>query len=132
MSPEQQPHAFLSYTHADNELDGSKISAFRKHLTNHFQLITGRKLIIFQDIDGIAWGQHWPEILDKALDQSTFLIPILTPSFFMSDYCRDELRKFLEHEAELGRRDLVLPIYWVECDDLENAELREQDDSYSI
>ncbi len=42
----------------------------------------------------------------------TFLIPILTPSFFKSDYCRGEVEKFLDREKQLDRNDLILPIYY--------------------
>ena len=42
------------------------------------------------------------------------LIPILTPSFFNSEPCRAELEQFLEREKELGRNDLVLPLYYID------------------
>src|SRR4051812_32110047 len=48
---------------------------------------------IFQDHDGIAFGQHWPSRLDEALAGARFLVPVLSPSFFRSGPCRDELAK---------------------------------------
>lgn len=45
----------------------------------------------------------------------TFLIPILTPSYFTSNECRQELTVFLARQERLGRDDLILPIYYVNC-----------------
>ncbi len=72
------------------------------------------RLWIFQDVDGIGLGEHWPRLLDESLEVAPFLIPVLTPRFFRSGPCRDELRRFLAHERAAGRDDLVLPIYLVE------------------
>src|SRR4051794_26457140 len=47
------------------------------------------------------------------------MIPVLSPSFFTSEPCCAELRKFLAHEQAAGRRDLILPIYFVAIRDLE-------------
>ena len=79
---------------------------------------------IFQDVEGIGIGEHWPGKLDQMLDQARFFIPILTPSYFTSKPCRDELSKFLRAEADRGRNDLVLPIYYIESDLLEEEDLR--------
>ena len=41
--------------------------------------------------------------------------------------CRDELEKFFRAEANHGRQDLVLPVYYMDRDTLENADLRAAD-----
>jgi hypothetical protein len=51
----------------------------------------------------------------------------VTPSYFTSEPCRDELEKFLRAESERGRNDLVLPIYYIECEVLQDEELRAAD-----
>jgi F-box protein 11 len=58
----------------------------------------------------------------------TFLVPVLTPSFFSSDQCRRELRRFLDRERRLGRRDLILPVYWIGAALLEDPARRARDD----
>ena len=48
------------------------------------------------------------------LDEARFFIPILTPSYFRSEACRDELEKFLqvgEGDADAGTS--ILPIYYI-------------------
>lgn len=108
--------AFLSYAHRDDEYHGGAIS-----------VAIGEDFHIFQDRKDVAWGKHWPSKLKEGLAGSRFLIAILSPSFFKSDYCRNELTEFLEIERLSGRNDLVLPIYYVTTPFLENPVRREGD-----
>ena len=55
------------------------------------------------------------------------LIPIVTPLFFTSDACRDELNRFLEHEKRRGRDDLIIPIYFQKAPVLDKPELLKAD-----
>src|SRR4051794_39951828 len=106
-----RPQVFLSYTRLDDEAHDGGITALRAALQVQVRAVTGdRTFEIFQDIEGIAFGQHWPTALDEALAAARFLVPVLSPAFFRSDPCRDELAKFLAHEQAAGRRDLILPL----------------------
>jgi hypothetical protein len=105
-----EPEAFLSYSHADDEFLGGRIVALREALRKAVRFRTGRPFEVFLDRDGIGLGQDWRDRLDQALAGVRFLIPILSPSYFASAPCRDELAKFLELERKAGRKDLVLPI----------------------
>ena len=89
------PDAFLSYTRFDDRHDGGAISEFCRRLASAVQAVTGAPFNIFQDVEGIGIGEHWPGKLDQMLDETRFFIPILTPSYFTSKACRDELLKFL-------------------------------------
>jgi CheY-like chemotaxis protein len=92
------------------------------------QVVTGdRAFNIFQDVDGIEFGQKWRKQLTEAISTSRFLIPVVTPLFFNSDPCRDELEQFIDHEKSLGRDDLILPIYFVTAPVLERPELLKDD-----
>lgn len=68
----------------------------------------GQEFAIFQDRNDIAWGQNWQARIDQTLDAVTLLIPILTPSFFASPACRQEVTRFVERERTLDRNDLIL------------------------
>jgi CheY-like chemotaxis protein len=126
--PDPQPQAFLSYTRLDNEFFGGEITSLRKFLELGVKVVTGqRDFGIFQDIDGIEFGQSWQKILDQAISGARLLMPIITPLFFSSAGCRDELEKFLSHEKALGRDDLILPIYYVTAPVLEKADLLAKD-----
>ena len=95
-----KPDAFLSYTRFDDR--HRKISEFRERLSNEVEFISGHHFDIFQDVDGIGLGEKWQDVLDQMLDQARFFIPILTPKFFNSRPCRDELTKFLDLERKTG------------------------------
>jgi hypothetical protein len=53
--------------------------------------------------------------LAEAISISTFPVPVVTPLFFKSDPCRDELKQFIDHEKSLGRTSskcAVASIVW--------------------
>jgi CheY-like chemotaxis protein len=120
--------AFLSYTRLDDEYFGGAITSLRRLLELGVQVVTGdRTFNIFQDVDGIEFGQKWKKQLSEAIVTSRFLIPIVTPLYFNSVPCRDELKQFIEHEKSRGRDDLILPIYFVTAPVLERQELLKDD-----
>jgi CheY-like chemotaxis protein len=52
---------------------------------------------------------------------------MLTPLYFSSPPCREEMTEFLEHERSLGRGDLMLPLYFVSSPKLEKPEEQAKD-----
>jgi hypothetical protein len=116
-----QPIAFMSYASNDDKHDGGKLTLFCERLSGEVRMQTGEEFIIFQDRKHILWGQNWKKCIDESLDGATFLIPIITPGFFNSSYCREELQHFLERERKLNRNDLILPVYYVSCPLLDDA-----------
>ena len=119
--------AFMSYVHFDDDYNEGQLTKFRERLAGEVRAQTGEAFDIFQDRKDIQWGQQWRERLEESLDQVTFLIPILTPSFFKSEYCRKELERFLQREKELNRNDLLLPVYYISCPLLDEEEKRQTD-----
>jgi len=122
------PLAFLSYAHFDDEHEGGKLRLLAERLSGEVRLQSGHEFPIFIDRKDLKWGQQWRSRIDESLDGATFLIPILTPSYFKSDYCRKELLYFFSREAELQRGDLVMPIYYVRCRELDDEDARAADD----
>jgi F-box protein 11 len=117
----------MSYVRFDDKHDQGQLTTFRERLSGEIQVQTGEEFHIFQDRKDIQWGQQWQERIDDSLDEVTFLIPILSPSFFKSPKCREELEKFLQREKELGRNDLILPVYYVGFPILDDEEKRKTD-----
>lgn len=130
MSQSTRPAAFMSYARADDAY--GTLTAFRTRLATEVRLHLGREFPIFQDREDLEWGEEWRSRIEGALSEVTFLIPILTPSFFASDACRDELRQFLARERRLGRQDLVLPVYYISTPQLENAATTAGDELASV
>lgn len=124
-----QPVGFWSYTHRDDRLDGGRIARLSEQIANAFEIITGEPLEIFLDKKSLEWGDAWRMRLDSALTSTTFLIPIVTPKFLMSQECRREVITFAGHAASLGLDELLLPIHYVNVPQLTHeAEERPADE----
>jgi len=95
-------------------------------------LLSGDEFLIFHDIKDIEYGELWKKRIEDTLDSTALLIPIITPGFFKSDNCRDELRRFLDREKRLKRDDLILPIYYVNTPLIEDESLRIKDELAQI
>jgi F-box protein 11 len=121
------PAAFISYARSNDQHENNRLTEFRKRLSGEVGLQTGEDFPIFQDNEEIGLREQWQKRIDKSLDAVTFLIPILTPGFFRSQACRAELERFLEREFQLGRQDLILPVYYVDSPILNDAGRRETD-----
>jgi parallel beta-helix repeat protein len=126
MKKKQGPAAFLSYVHDDDKY--GHITKLRERLEDEVRMVVGVEFPIFQDRKDIQWGQSWKTRLEESIDEVTFLIPVITPSFFNSQYCRDELQRFLEREQKLGRSDLILPVYFIDTPLLNEEEMRAENE----
>ena len=118
---EREPVAFFSYVRSDDAHDLGRLTELRQSLEGEIKMQTGRPFHIFQDRNDISWGEQWKERIESALRGVTFLIPIVTPSYFQSPSCRSEFHTFLVREKELGEDRLILPIYYVTCDEMDDS-----------
>lgn len=106
---------FLSYARFDDRHERGRLSLLRERLSGEVQIQTGQPFPIFQDQHDLQWGDPWQARLQQAIDGTSFLIPILTPSFFRSTACRREVGRFLHRERREHGSDRILPIYWVDA-----------------
>lgn len=58
-----------------------------KEILEHFRPNTR----VFIDIDSLGAGQRWQERLFKSLDSSRVILALLTPAYFSSAFCKDEI-----------------------------------------
>jgi parallel beta-helix repeat protein len=123
-----EPAAFMSYVRFDDEHDDGQLTTFQQRLSGEIRVQTGGPFMIFQDRNDIAWGQNWQQRIDETLDAVTLLLVIITPGLFRSPACRAEVTRFLERERELGRADLILPVYYVGAEEMDDPILREKDE----
>lgn len=110
--------AFWSYVHRDDEAEGGRISQLARHVVAQYNMITGIGINLFLDRDDLEWGDEWREKVDASLAAVAFFIPVLTPRYFQSAECRRELNFFLRRASDLGVRDLVMPILYIDVPDL--------------
>lgn len=115
----------MSYVREDDR--SGRLSEFRERLEDEVRIQIGEPFTIFQDRTDIQWGQNWKTRIENSLDGVTFLVPIITPSFFRSPACREELRRFVDREKSLGRDDLILPLYYVDTPLLNESKARRKD-----
>jgi parallel beta-helix repeat protein len=123
-----EPAAFMSYARFNDAHDDGQLSAFRERLAAEVRAQTGREFLIFQDRADIAWGQNWQRRIEETLDVVTLLLVIITPAFFGSTACREEMARFLERERELGRSDLILPVYYISAQEMDDLASRDADE----
>lgn len=122
-----QPAAFLSYVHDDDANLNGRITYFAERLSRVTHLLTGAPFPIWQDRGQINWGEAWRERIESGLESVTFFLPVITPAYFNSKYCRQEFEKFAAFETARGRKDLILPLYLIEVDDLADPDFRKKD-----
>jgi hypothetical protein len=107
---------FFSYSRGDDEGSGGRLSKLRERIQEELRGQLGRTKIDFrlwQDKVSISQGELWEDNIKKAVAESVFFIPIITPTAVKSRYCKFEFETFLAREKELGRRNLVFPILYI-------------------
>jgi hypothetical protein len=107
---------FFSYSREDDEDFRGSLSALRDAIQRELSAQLGRtrrNFRLWQDQDAIAPGKNWKAEITKAVEQSVFFIPIVTPRAVGSDYCQFEFASFVAREDALGRGYLVFPILWI-------------------
>ncbi|MBI3658904.1 right-handed parallel beta-helix repeat-containing protein [Candidatus Acetothermia bacterium] len=126
-----EPDGFISYARSDDENDFGALAKFHERLESEVRAQTGNHSIsIFFDQDSryLPWGENWDAQIKRSLSTVRFFIPILTPSYFQSSNCHEEYDLFRKREEELGRKDLILPIYYIKCDELEILQIKESNE----
>jgi TIR domain len=112
----RQYHLFVSYAQVDNR-GRNLITHLTTAMGHDFRSKTGRSLKMFVDAGEIATAQAWEERILRALDSSSLLLAILSPSYFTSTWCGKEWDYFrrLEDErtSQLGTAEyqkLIFPV----------------------
>jgi hypothetical protein len=123
-----QPAAFMSYVRSDDEHDKGRITQFSEQLSAEVRAQSGAEFSIFVDRNDIGWGQNWQARIDESLETATLLVVIMTPALFRSRAARTEIESFLARERDLGRYDLILPVYYISTPELEDPHQREGDE----
>src|SRR5215831_3945831 len=123
---------FFSYSRRDDEHSDKALSSLRKRIYSELRVQLGRELRLWQDTVGIPLGTRWESQIKKAIAESAFFIPIVTPSAVNSKYCRMEFEAFLARERELHRDDLVFPILYIPVPGLVTADHLGEDEVLKI
>lgn len=115
---------FFSYVRQVDAHDVGRLSRLRERLQGEIAVQTGMAVQLFQDISELKWGDRWEQKLMTAAAGSMFLIPAVTPGYFLSDSCRKEYEAFRGVEKKHDIQGVILPIYYVDTDELSDPEWR--------
>jgi len=105
---------FWSYVHADDEADGGRVSRLARDMVAQYEMLTAESIELFLDRDALEWGNRWKNKVDGSLASVVFFIPVITPRYFRSAECRRELQFFARQATNLGVRELVMPLLYVD------------------
>jgi hypothetical protein len=117
---------FFSYSRRDDEHSQGALSRLRTQICNELRLHLEFNLRLWQDTVAIPEGTDWESEIQRAISESVFFIPIVTPNSLASRHCRLEFEAFLDRERSLGRKNLVFPLLYVRVPALEKEELWRQ------
>ncbi|MCO6478447.1 MAG: toll/interleukin-1 receptor domain-containing protein [Phaeodactylibacter sp.] len=110
---------FISYPHEEEknsrELEKNPwVNAFCTKLKSKFHRLTGKPLSVFLDEDVLRAGEALNEKIEDGLRNALLFVPVLSPSYFESDWCIKEFNYFLEviEKQALGekRTNRIIPI----------------------
>ncbi len=110
------PVGFWSYARLDEQQTGGHLSQLRAIVGNEIGLRYGDTVLLWQDVAAIPYGANWADEIERAIGQTTFYIPVVTPRFLKSQYCLDEFRSYRRRMIALGRDDLIFPVHYVDVD----------------
>lgn len=100
---------FISYAHIDDEpiLEGESgwISEFHAILEKRLAMLLGEKPRIWRD-PRLRGNDYFDDVISRSFQRATLFVSVLTPRYIKSDYCRKELREFIEHTAKAGMSDV--------------------------
>lgn len=104
---------FWSYAHKDDENTHGAISLLLENICREYEVQTGDSLSVFVDTD-IKWGSDWKKAITDAVCQTTFFIPVLTPTYLKRPNCLNELRNAKHLFEEAGIEKGIYPIHFID------------------
>jgi hypothetical protein len=115
--------ALLSYAHRDDQFHRGFITTVGESIRDAVNLYLGTDgfFDVVYDAKDIKIGEQWKRKLDMIIDQTNFLIPILSPNYILSKYCLYELERFMARERDQRRDDLIIPIKFVTLDNVDTS-----------
>jgi formylglycine-generating enzyme required for sulfatase activity len=110
------PVGFWSYARLDDEHSDGQLSQLRAIVGKAIGIQYGDTVTLWQDIQAIPYGVDWLAEIETTIGKTTFFIPLVTPRFLKSKFCRDEFVSYRRRMQALGRDDLIFPVHYVDVD----------------
>lgn len=106
--------AFFSYAHKDDTF--GFLTDLRNDLCAEYNVLTGDELDLFFDRTDLTWGERWRKAIEASIDTASLFIPVLSPNYFGSPNCIQELKQYLGKVERSGAKELILPLMLVSFD----------------
>jgi hypothetical protein len=104
---------FISYTWADDEPDPAGrnwVSKFEADLQRRLAAVSGRSIEVWRDKTKLATSDRFDKEIADQIDSTAVLVPILSPGYFYSDYCRQERDEFREVAPDIGNKARIVKV----------------------
>jgi len=111
---------FISYSHDNNRAYNNWIHVFCERLTDDYFSRVGRKPKIFLDKGDLRAGDALNGKIAAALDQSLLFIPVLSPVYLSSKWCRKEFLYFMDKHKKrlvLDNSSRIVPLKFMPYED---------------
>jgi hypothetical protein len=122
-SVRSRPVVCLSYAYPDNK--DLFVSQLADRLGRELQVQFGEPINVIWDEHRLRPDAKWSEEAGKWLQLASFLVPVVSPSYFRSDVCRKDFEVFLEREQRTGRT-LIFPVRFVATGESEDSAAQSQ------
>lgn len=103
--------AFISYSHDDKDWVVEIVNQLRRRQRAN----SHERLRVFLDLDSIQVGENWVATIEKALQNSHYIIPIFSDSYFKSKSSGWELLQKLISDLD-AKGQTILPCLISQCD----------------
>ncbi len=113
---------FISYSHDNNRAHDNWVHTFCERLTDDYFSRVGRKPKIFLDKGDLRAGDTLNGKITAALDQSLLFIPVLSPVYLSSEWCRKEFLYFMEKHKKrlvLDNSSRIVPLKFMPYEEYE-------------
>jgi hypothetical protein len=96
---------FISYTHEDDQAGIHWVARFEAELRARLAKVSGQSILTWRD-DRLTGADRFKPEIEAQLFKSAGLVPVVTPSYFHSEWCGAERGKFIERARAYGGLDV--------------------------
>ena len=107
-----QNDVFISYAQVDNKPDANArewVTQFETDLRTRLVQVSGCRVTTWRD-DKLQAADRWNDEIADRLRNSAVLLAVLTPAYFLSEYCQKEREQFWRDAPDIGNKARVVKV----------------------
>jgi hypothetical protein len=112
------PTGFWSYHRSEGQRSHGWLAALHAELVAELENRIGSRhgVFVFRDQENLRTGAAWEAEINAAIDDASFLVPIVSPGFLQSPWCCHEVTRFLQREVAINRGKLIFPLHYIDVE----------------